>query len=107
LRLSSCSCERQKEPGVAQVLHEFNSPELHRKLSHEQGRIARLVAANSSQKEIIEDLFLSYFSRFPGKDEMDLAIALVSKAKNTNGRREALEDLAWSMMNSLEFLFNH
>lgn len=107
LRLSSCSCERQKEPGVAQVLHEFNSPELHRKLSHEQGRIARLVAANSSQKEIIEDLFLSYFSRFPGKDEMDLAIALISKAKNTNGRREALEDLAWSMMNSLEFLFNH
>jgi hypothetical protein len=38
---------------------------------------------------------------------MDLAIALISKTKNTNGRREALEDLAWSMMNSLEFLFNH
>ncbi|RLS22832.1 MAG: DUF1553 domain-containing protein [Planctomycetota bacterium] len=107
LRVSSCSCERQKEPGIAQVLHELNSPELHRKLNHEQGKIAKLVAANSSQKEIVEELFLSYFSRFPSKDELELANEVLAKAKDATSKREALEDLAWGMMNSLEFLFNH
>ncbi|NBR05519.1 MAG: DUF1553 domain-containing protein [Planctomycetes bacterium] len=107
LRVSSCSCERQKEPGIAQVLHELNSPELHRKLSHEQGKIARLIAGKSSQKEIIDELFLSYFSRYPNKSELDLAAELLAKAKDATSKREALEDLAWGMMNSLEFLFNH
>lgn len=107
LRVSSCSCERQKEPGIAQVLHELNSPELHRKLSHEQGKIARLVAGKFSQKEIVDELFLSYFSRFPTKGEFDLATEILAKAKGAASKREALEDLAWGMMNSLEFLFNH
>ncbi|MEY4788637.1 MAG: hypothetical protein RLZ61_855 [Planctomycetota bacterium] len=107
LRVSSCSCERQKEPGIAQVLHELNSPELHRKLSHEQGKIARLIAGKSTQKEIVEELFLSYFSRFPDKSELELANEVLAKAKDATSKREALEDLAWGMMNSLEFLFNH
>ena len=107
LRVSSCSCERQKEPGIAQVLHELNSPELHRKLSHEQGKIARLIAGKSTQKEIVEELFLSYFSRFPDKSELELANEVLAKAKDKTSKREALEDLAWGMMNSLEFLFNH
>jgi len=107
LRVSSCSCERQKEPGIAQVLHELNSPELHRKLSHEQGKIARLIAGKSTQKEIVEELFLSYFSRFPDKSELELANEVLAKAKDPTSKREALEDLAWGMMNSLEFLFNH
>jgi len=107
LRVSSCSCERQKEPGIAQVLHELNSPELHRKLNHEQGKIARLIAGKSTQKEIVEELFLSYFSRFPDKSELELANEVLAKAKDATSKREALEDLAWGMMNSLEFLFNH
>jgi len=107
LRVSSCSCERQKEPGIAQVLHELNSHELHRKLSHEQGRIAKLVTGKLSQNEMVEDLFLSYFSRLPTKGEFDLANEVLAKAKDLTSKREALEDLAWGMMNSLEFLFNH
>jgi hypothetical protein len=76
-------------------------------LNHEQGKIAKLVALKSSQKEIVEELFLSYFSRFPSKDELDLANEVLAKAKDATSKREALEDLAWGMMNSLEFLFNH
>ena len=66
-----------------------------------------MVAANFSQKEIVEELFLAYFSRFPSKDELELANEVLAKAKDATSKREALEDLAWGMMNSLEFLFNH
>jgi hypothetical protein len=76
-------------------------------LNHEQGKIARLIAGKSTQKEIVEELFLSYFSRFPDKSELELANEVLAKAKDPTSKREALEDLAWGMMNSLEFLFNH
>jgi hypothetical protein len=55
----------------------------------------------------VEELFLSYFSRFPDKSELELANEVLAKAKDATSKREALEDLAWGMMNSLEFLFNH
>src|SRR5262249_6537323 len=42
-RVSACECERNHEPGVAQVLHLLNSPAIHAKLSHENGSLARLV----------------------------------------------------------------
>ena len=35
------------------------------------------------------------------------AAEVLAKAKDATSKREALEDLAWGMMNSLEFLFNH
>lgn len=107
LRVSSCSCERQKEPGIAQVLHELNSSELQRKLGHEQGKIAKLVASSSSNASIIENLFMSYYSRPPSQEDLSLALTTLDKVKDSKAKREALEDLAWGMMNSLEFLFNH
>ena len=35
VRASACECERVSEPGVAQVLHLLNSPEIHAKLAHD------------------------------------------------------------------------
>ena len=43
VRVTTCECERNAEPGVGQVLHLLNSPELHAKLTHEAGTVARLV----------------------------------------------------------------
>lgn len=106
VRISSCSCERQKEGGVARVLHELNSPLLQRKLAHEQGRVAQLAASPAPDESKVDELYLAFLSRLPDAKEKKLALEFLSKSRD-GSHREKLEDLAWGLMNSLEFLFNH
>jgi hypothetical protein len=103
VRASACECERSASPSVSQVLHVLNSPNLHGKLSHAGGRIARLVAANRDDGKLVDELYLTLYSRFPTKDERAATAKYLREHKSQ--RRRAAEDLAWSMMNTVEFLF--
>ncbi|MBY0523844.1 MAG: DUF1549 domain-containing protein [Gemmataceae bacterium] len=105
VRVSACECERNHEPGVAQVLHLLNSPEIQSKLSHEGGTVARLTRKHAENGPLVEDLYLAFFSRLPSAKERAVAVEYLGKDKDK--RREAVEDLAWSLMNSVEFIFNH
>jgi hypothetical protein len=104
-RLSACECERNQEPSVAQVLHLLNAPEIHAKLSHEGGSVAKLVKSQPADGPLVDELYLMFFSRLPQGKERQAAMAYLQEHRAN--RREAVEDLAWSMLNSLEFLFNH
>lgn len=103
-RSSACECERTIEPSTAQVLNLLNSPELQRKLAHESGSIAKLARSQPDDAKLIEELYLTFFGRFPTDTERSKA---VSHLKSATDRRAAVEDLAWAMLNSLEFSFNH
>jgi hypothetical protein len=105
VRVSACECERNHEPSVSQVLHFLNGPEVHAKISHEAGTVARLLRRTPDDSEVVENLYLTFYSRQPTDHER--AVALAYLRKEPAGRRQAAEDLAWSMLNSLEFLFNH
>jgi hypothetical protein len=107
VRATACECERSAEPGVSQVLHLLNSPEIHAKLTHASGTVARLVRRLPGDGELVDELYLTFFSRFPSPDERKVACEHLGTARDPEGRRQAAEDLAWSLMNSLEFLFNH
>ena len=104
-RTSSCSCERNIEPSVAQVLHLFNSPEIQEKLAHDRGTVAKLVARRPGDAELVDDMYLTILSRSPTGRERDIAVSHL--ANHASERRQAAEDLAWSLLNSLEFVFNH
>jgi hypothetical protein len=104
-RLSACECERIHEPSVAQVLHLLNAPEIQAKLGHERGTVAKLVQAKGDDGELAEELYLTYYSRLPNDAERKTAIAHLRR--DPGQRRQAAEDLAWSLMNTLEFVFNH
>jgi hypothetical protein len=104
-RVTACECERVGEPSVAQVLHLLNAPELHTKISHADGRVARLVRTLSDDKALVEELYLTFYSRLP--QEKERAVALDYLAQRQVARQKAAEDLAWSLLNSLEFVFNH
>jgi hypothetical protein len=105
VRLSACECERNAEPGVAQVLHLLNAPEIHAKLGHEGGTVARLVRAHAQDEPLVDELYLTFFSRHPTAQERGVALKYLGA--NAGRRREAVEDLAWSLLNTLEFVFNH
>jgi hypothetical protein len=104
-RISACECERTREPSVAQVLNLLNSPSIQAKLTHESGTIARLVREQKDDGKLVEELYLTFYSRFPTADEK--ATAVKHLQKYDANRRNAAEDLAWAMLNSTEFLFNH
>ena len=67
--------------------------------------VARLVREQPDDAKLVEELYLTFFSRLPTDRERGFAAAHLKK--NAATRRDATEDLAWAMLNSTEFLFNH
>jgi hypothetical protein len=104
-RVSACECERNHEPGVSQVLHLLNSPHIQGKLSHERGNVVKLVKSQKEDAGLVDELYLTFFSRFPTPAERQTGIDFLRR--HATDRRQAAEDLAWSLLNSLEFVFNH
>ena len=104
LRKSACLCERNDDASVAQALHLMNSPEIHAKLSHDAGTVVRFVGQFPENGPLVEELYVNFFSRFPSAEEREKGIAYL---KNASDRRRGAEDLAWSMLCSIEFLFRH
>lgn len=104
-RVTACECERTREPSVSQVLNLLNSTEIQAKLTHEAGTVARLVRAEKDDAKLVGELYLIFFARLPTTAET--ATGVKHLKKYPNNRRAAVEDLAWALMNSTEFLFNH
>jgi hypothetical protein len=104
-RLSSCQCERNQEPSVAQVLHLLNAPEIQARLGHAKGLVSRLAANQLDDRQVVEELYLTCYSRSPSSRELLKATDYLHAHQAQ--RRQAIEDLLWSQLNSLEFLFNH
>lgn len=102
-RKSACECERIVEPSVAQVLHLLNSERIQEKLSSPRGAVARLSREIDDDERLVEELYLSALSRYPDAEERARAVSFLEHA--TRPRRQAVEDLLWSLLNSLEFSF--
>ena len=115
LRLVCDVEERSDDPSVAQALHVINGETLNGKLRAEGNNIAAFLKLGLSDRKIVEHLFLSAFSRYPTESEEQRILEElravrrdqdVGRALNRS-RRESLEDLAWALLTSREFLFNH
>jgi Protein of unknown function (DUF1553)/Protein of unknown function (DUF1549) len=103
-REMACQCERSSDSNLSQALQMINGPTVHGKLRAENNRLGRLLAAGRSDDEIITELYLAAVCRLPVAEE--LAASKEHIARSTD-RRQALEDVAWAVLNSKEFLFQH
>ena len=82
----------------------INSPAIQKKLSHQDGRIRTISAEIADDKDAIEEVYLTCFARYPTAEELAAAVGYLEQAED---RQLGLEDVTWSVLNSLEFLFNH
>ena len=98
-------CERTPDTSVVQSLHLMNSPALHAKITHEDGRAAKLAASKLTPAEIVAELYLSAYSRQPSETERAKAVARFEKPGAV--RRTVTEDLMWALLNTPEFVFNN
>lgn len=94
-------CERSSDSTVTQALHLMNSSELEGRIKHDEGRAARLAASDLTADEIVTELYLAIFSRYPDDSEAAYAGKLIAEAGKE--RRGAIEDLMWAMLNTPEF----
>jgi Protein of unknown function (DUF1553)/Protein of unknown function (DUF1549) len=95
-------CERTTDTSVVQALHLMNAPNLHRKVTADDGRAAKLAATTKPAPEIVEELYLLAYCRLPTTEEKAAAVKHFDKVP----RRQAAEDLLWALVNTPEFVFN-
>ena len=111
--------ERSVDPSIAQALHVINGVTLNKKLSAPGGALAMLQKLGLSDARVMEHLILAAFGRYPTETERTTLAGALTEARSaarTQGaaagtireeRTQALEDMAWALLTSKEFLFNH
>jgi len=72
--------------------------------AHNEGRILRLLNHDPalSNREIVDEMFLAFLARPPREAEMGIAVKALEE-RHTQG----LEDLAWSLINKPEFVYDY
>jgi len=100
----ACECERSTDSNLSQALQLINGPTVHEKLRSDNGLLHQAIKQGKTDEEIIDQLYLAGLSRHPAAAEMETARKHVASSEN---RTAALEDVAWAIINSKEFLFQH
>lgn len=101
-RANTCSCERSQDATVGQALHLNNGQTLNDKLRDKSSVVARWLAAKVTEEEVVRRLYVSALCREPTEKERAGFVKLIRESDN---RREALEDLCWAVLTSKEFVF--
>ena len=96
-------CERSGDATVTQTLHLMNAPALHAKVTSDKSFAAELAKSDRPVDEIVEELYLRIYGRFPDEQEREIGQRVFANDK-TN-RRQATEDLMWALINTPEFVF--
>jgi len=66
------------------------------------------LAANGSNEAVVEELFLGFLSRRPTEAEKKVALAALGKSGSAGyTRAAAVEDLAWALINKIDFLYSY
>ena len=96
-------CERNLDTTVVQALHLMNSENLYKKITRDDSQANQLSKSNKTPTEIINEIYLSIYSRYPTSSELSVLLPLFER-KDVS-RREVIEDIYWSLMNTPEFVF--
>ena len=67
--------------------------------------MAKVIAANKTDAEVVDELFLAALCRNPTAEERQLVTERLRKAGPR--RRQGAEDVLWALVNHKEFLFQH
>jgi hypothetical protein len=103
-RETACACERSSDSNLSQALQMINGPLVHGKVRDEHNRLRSEVAAEKTNDQIVDELYLAALCRHASDAEMATATAHIA---NAGDRMRGLEDVCWALLNANEFLFQH
>ena len=96
--------EAKPQPGLAQALHMITGPTYSTRMLDDGGRIDRLARAGVTNRQAIEELYLTALARFPERAEVDQLDALMRSGAS---RKEVIFSLMWALVSSREFAYRH
>jgi hypothetical protein len=97
--------ERNNQPTDSQRLHLINSSQVQKRIES-SARLRKIVAENGKdRRRLIRAIYLHLLSRNPTPAELDTAEEYF-KIKGV-AQRQAVDDLAWALINTKEFLYRH
>ncbi|SPE27264.1 conserved exported hypothetical protein [Candidatus Sulfopaludibacter sp. SbA3] len=96
--------DRDSDLTLRQTLYFLNSEQLEGKISNSP-HLKRLLAATKPDSEIVDEIYLTTLSRLPTADERKRLLDYLATKKTA--RAQAVQDVAWAVLNAKEFLFNH
>ena len=95
--------DRQAGGSILQAMSLMNSAFVNKRvLAEGESLTAQLVKSSKNSAEIVDELYLATLSRYPLAQEKTLAISWIEK-----DRKQGTEDLHWSLLNKLDFVFNY
>jgi hypothetical protein len=100
-------CERDTQPDMVQAMHLISGETLMRQTTAKGGNLDKWMAdASLTDEDVVRKIFLAAVVREPDHREIETAL-LPLQTKGAESRRQAFEDVLWTVFNSKEFLFNH
>jgi len=96
--------EGANESSLAQALDQWAGADYTTKLAQPGSRVDRLAKGDVPRSKAIEELYLATVCRFPSTEEESRIEELMQRAPS---RQEAMAGLAWALISSREFAFNH
>ena len=98
-------CERTTDTTVVQVLHMMNSRDLYARIQSKNGNSAEWAKSKMTPDQIVEEIYLTAYSRYPTIEEKRLGRSLFEK--EGADRQQVIEDLMWALLNTPEYLFKN
>jgi Protein of unknown function (DUF1549)/Protein of unknown function (DUF1553) len=103
-RQTVCACERSSDSNLGMAIQFFNGPLIYGKLRDTNNRFRKLMTAGKPHEEIIRELYLAAVCRTPTSQELAASLAHLAAKQDPVA---AMEDIAWAILNTNEFLFQH
>lgn len=100
-RLTNSDTERTYDTSLAQVFELTSGRTLNELLTRPENSLGILLKNQQDDSVLVETLYWTILTRPPGDYERTATVEYLGKASQ---RREALEDITWSLLNAKEFL---
>ncbi len=93
------------QPNLLAALHMVAGSTYNEKISQEGSRLDRLVKQGSTNEQVIDEYYLAALTRLPTPEEKKELLNFL--AQRPARREETLRSLAWAILTTREFAYNH
>lgn len=98
---------RNQSGSVLQQLYMMNDSFVTNRNKVNASSTLRTIAQMTNNEAMLEELYLTFLGRKPTEYERSQALPVLAKATTQATRNTAVEDIAWVLMNKVEFLFSY